>query len=680
MRYGTSTAPKQLTNYERTLEGVLLSRNADSRPWWRCTAAARSRIDSRRPPASGSRVELLGVSAFDEARNPGEPSERELERERGLDAQLESAAVLQSMPGSLGDARAWLPRAHEWAHARLAQRLGEPFASVLAGELWGERSTLPPDLRAEFQETGTVHVLVTAGLHFGAVVAVALAVLSVFAFPRAVTCALAVACIWAFVWWSGGQLPAERAATMATTALFARACGRATFSWNTLAIAALGVALVRPESIATASFALSFSCVGAIFACAGPLDRWFDSQVAIPGRVREALVLSIATQLGTWPLGAAVFLQFTPYAILANLAIVPCVGATMALGAVQLALARVPPLAQAAANLDSWLLVWMVAVVRTLASLPGAAIAMTPAPAWCILAYDAALASAPYLVRRGAVGIAAGALALSALLVVAPPRAFEGRLRVTMLDVGQADAIVVQTPRGHDLLIDAGGRLERGPQGADSNAELVGERIVVPFLLRNGIHALDTLFVSHPHGDHAGGAAPVIRHLRVTRSPTADSGMAVMPIATPSPKRGRGASRSCTRERGCAGSRMTAFRSSSWDPHCRSSPARATTSTRTRSRFCCATERSACSLPATRALRRNGDSWPKAPTCAAPSSKSDITGPHIARRRRFWRQSVPNTRSFPSDAIICSAIRRPPRSRRSNALARRSIAPTKTAR
>ncbi len=467
-------------------------------------------------PPPGARVVIRGrLTPFDEARNPGEPSERELERERGLDAQLESAAVLQSMPGSLGDARAWLPRAHEWAHARLAQRLGEPFASVLAGELWGERSTLPPDLRAEFQETGTVHVLVTAGLHFGAVVAVALAVLSVFAFPRAVTCALAVACIWAFVWWSGGQLPAERAATMATTALFARACGRATFSWNTLAIAALGVALVRPESIATASFALSFSCVGAIFACAGPLDRWFDSQVAIPGRVREALVLSIATQLGTWPLGAAVFLQFTPYAILANLAIVPCVGATMALGAVQLALARVPPLAQAAANLDSWLLVWMVAVVRTLASLPGAAIAMTPAPAWCILAYDAALASAPYLVRRGAVGIAAGALALSALLVVAPPRAFEGRLRVTMLDVGQADAIVVQTPRGHDLLIDAGGRLERGPQGADSNAELVGERIVVPFLLRNGIHALDTLFVSHPHGDHAGGAAPVIRHLRV---------------------------------------------------------------------------------------------------------------------------------------------------------------------
>ena len=292
---------------------------------------------------------------------------------------------------------------------------------------------------------------------------------------------------------------------------------------DTLAIAALGVALVRPESIATASFALSFSCVGAIFACAGPLERWFDSQL----RSRAAFARRwFCRSPRSWARGRWAPPSFFSLRRMRTRQprVVPCVGATMALGAVQLALAWVPPLAQAAANLDSWLLVWMVAVVRTLATLPGAAIAMTPAPAWCILFYDAALASAPYLVRRGAVGIAAGALALSALLgFVAPPRAFEGRMRVTMLDVGQADAIVVQTPRGHDLLIDAGGRLERGPQGADSIAELVGERIVVPFLLRNGIHALDTLFVSHPHGDHAGGAAPVIATCASTSSPTADS-------------------------------------------------------------------------------------------------------------------------------------------------------------
>jgi len=56
-----------------------------------------------------------------------------------------------------------LADAHAWALAQLRARMPEPSATILAGELWGERASLPPELRAEFQETGTVHVLVTAG-------------------------------------------------------------------------------------------------------------------------------------------------------------------------------------------------------------------------------------------------------------------------------------------------------------------------------------------------------------------------------------------------------------------------------------------------------------------------------------------------------------------------------------
>ena len=265
------------------------------------------------PPPIGSRVLLRGrLESFDEPRNPGEPSERDIQRDRGLDARLEAATILSSSPGSALDAGTWLPRAHEWARDRLHARLGEPQAAVVAGELWGARDGLPPALRAEFQETGTVHVLVTAGLHLGVVAALCLAALAALALPRAVACAITATLIWLFVWWSGAQLPAVRAATMATAALAARACGRATFSWNALAIAAAVIALARPASVATASFALSFSCVGAIFACAAPLERWIEARVALPERVREALVLSVATQIGTWPTGAAVFLQFHP--------------------------------------------------------------------------------------------------------------------------------------------------------------------------------------------------------------------------------------------------------------------------------------------------------------------------------------------------------------------------------
>jgi competence protein ComEC len=474
-----------------------------------------ARIRDHTLPA-GARLVVRGrLESFDLPRNPGEPSERDIERERGFDARLAGAEILGSDGATEWNLHAWFSRAHEWAHAQLRERLGEPGASVVAGELWGERSALPPDLRAEFQETGTVHVLVTAGLHLGAVAAIAFALLAMLTAPRWAACIAATAIIWSFVAWSGGQLPAVRAATMATAVLAARAFGRATFSWNALALAALALAFARPASVATASFALSFSCVSAIFVWARPLERWIEARMTLPNRVREALVLSIATQAGVWPLGAATFLQLTPYAVAANLAVVPCVAATMALGGAQLALAWCAPLAQAAANCNSWLLAWMLGTVRVVSALPFAAIPVTPAPPWCIAVYDAALLAAPALWRRGATTLAIAIVALATAYVLWPPRDFEPRLRITVLDVGQADAIVVQTPRGHALLVDAGGRLERGAQSSGSVAELVGERIVVPFLLRHGIHALDAIVLSHPHGDHAGGLAPVLRKLRV---------------------------------------------------------------------------------------------------------------------------------------------------------------------
>jgi hypothetical protein len=174
-------------------------------------------------PEAGARVILRGrLEPFDEARNPDEPSEREIEGERGLGGRLDGSQILGSASGSRWEPRSWLARAHEWAHAHLSERLGEPAASLVAGELWGERGALPPALRTEFQETGTVHILVTAGLHLGAVAALCGVVLTLLAPPRWVACATAIILVWIFVWWSGAQLPAVRAAVMATAALAAR--------------------------------------------------------------------------------------------------------------------------------------------------------------------------------------------------------------------------------------------------------------------------------------------------------------------------------------------------------------------------------------------------------------------------------------------------------------------------
>jgi competence protein ComEC len=465
------------------------------------------------PPLMGARLMVRAKRAlFDEPRNPGEPSERDLQAERGISWRLVGAKIVASSPPDPADASLWIPRLRAWASQRLHATLEEPGATILAGAMWGERGRLPPDLRADFQDTGTVHVLVTAGLHLGVVAALCLGLLRLLHAGRIPASLITIAVVWLYAAFSGDHLPSVRAATMLTFGLIAHAAGREALSWNALAAAAIAIAASDPAAVRSVSFALSFSCVAAILAFAKPIAHALEAR-GLPKLLAELGAVSLATQLGTWPLTAATFLVIAPYAALANVVVVPVVGVVMLVGFVALLAAPVPFAAAAASNVATSLLDWIVACVRGASSLPGAHIIATPPPEWTIALYDAALVAACVALalrrhRRGAWAL----VALAGCLCLWPPRAADHDLRVTVIDVGQADAILIQTPAGHAYLVDAGGRLERGGDGA-SQAEAVGERVVVPFLIRQGIHHLDALLLSHPHGDHAGGLAPVLRTL-----------------------------------------------------------------------------------------------------------------------------------------------------------------------
>ncbi len=466
------------------------------------------------PPLVGATLALRGKRVpFDEPRNPGEPSQRDLEAERGIDARIVRAAILSSEAPDARDATLWIPRARAWASTRLHATLPEPDATILAGAMWGERGPMDHSLRAEFQDTGTVHVLVTAGLHLGVVAALTLGILRTLGCGRVAAALASILVVWLYAAFSGDHLPAVRAATMLSFGLVAHAAGREALSWNALAAAALVLAAVHPASVTSVSFALSFSCVAAILAFAAPLRESFES-AGIPHAVAEIFAVACAAQLGTWPLSAATFLVIAPYAPFANALVVPVVGIAMLVGFTALVATPFPLVTALATNVELSLLDWIVACVRVFGELPGARVIATPPPMWSLVLYDvAAVLAAIALARRTRAGLALVGLACATALCLWPPRATSRDLVVTAIDVGQADALLVRTPSGHAYLVDAGGRLERGATSGGSSAEAVGERIVVPFLIRSGIHHLDALLVSHPHGDHVGGAAPVLREL-----------------------------------------------------------------------------------------------------------------------------------------------------------------------
>jgi competence protein ComEC len=468
------------------------------------------------PVVPGERLVVRGrLVPFDEPRNPGEPSRRELALAQGLAGELAGGEIVERDGVDPRDARAWSARARAALSARLRAVLREPEATIVAGALWGERGTLPADVHDAFQATGTVHVLVTAGLHLGVVAACVLGVLRLFGAPRVGAALAAIPVVAGYAWLSGAHLPSQRAAVMVCVGLLARASGARIASWNALALAAIVVAALWPASVGSVSFALSFSCVASIvlFAepLAGALARW-----ALPARVREALALTIATQIGVWPLSAATFGLLAPYAVLANAVVVPATALAMLGGFATLLLAAVPILEPLVAALTAVDVDAILHVTANVAALPGARIAVAPPPLLAIVGYDVAVICAAQLLfahRRWAVALL---LAASAAVLASTLRLPDGRLTITMLDVGQGDGIVVRTPRGHVIVIDTGGRLERGPDvGGRSPAEIIGERIVLGFLRREGIRRVDLLVETHPHGDHVGGCLSIVQQLRV---------------------------------------------------------------------------------------------------------------------------------------------------------------------
>ncbi len=426
----------------------------------------------------------------------------------------------------------------DWFYAlrqRLAQAISlalpEPEGSLLIGILLGLKTSALRDQYALFQQSGTVHLVVTSGFKV-TVLSGLLAVCATRLLGRRWAILPLLLGILAYVILCGAGPAAVRAGIMGALLVIAPRLGRTYNVYTALAFAALLMSAWSPYVLWDVGFQLSLLGTLGIVLLTPFLAGWLGLLLdRVPGGKlsAELLCVTLAAQVATLPIQIIMFHQVSLVAPVTNLLVVPFLGVLLAMGVLVGVSGLVLPVVGAWAGWICWPLLWLVyQIIARSAALPFASVAVGSLDlvlAW-VYELELGIVVAWLLASPRRVGViersfltsaqrlqsrkaqARWRIAGAALLVIAAGAATfatlpDHRLHLTWLDVGTGgQAMLIQTPAGHTVLLDGGDN----PAALE---EALGQHL--PFWQ----HTIDLALLTNPRQGHLAGLLDVLGHYRV---------------------------------------------------------------------------------------------------------------------------------------------------------------------
>ncbi|HEY1401484.1 MAG TPA: ComEC/Rec2 family competence protein, partial [Terriglobales bacterium] len=501
-------------------------------------------------------------------RNPGAFDYEAYLRDNGI-AVLGSARAhdVDELPGFVGSRiERWRTRIHASIVTKIHELWPPQQAALMDAMVLGEDAFLEGGTRTEFQRSGTYHVLVVSGMNLSILAFVIFWTLRQFHLDQAPASVVTVVVSFGYAFVTGVGPPVWRAALMLAIYLGARFLYRERSMLNALGAAALGVLIFDPHAVFGASFQLTFLSVLIIAAIGIPVlerttqpfaqglrllrftsyDLHVPPEVAqfrldlrlIAGRLRrfigdraclilpgglmritlaggELLFISALMQAGLVLPMAYYFHRATTMGMPANLAVVPLTEVLMPAAVAAVGLGYLSSLiARPAAWLSGLALNLITGTVHWAGGLRVADLRVATPPDIVIVVALAVLGLTMVAVRRSRlvvfiVLVSLASVAAWVALVPPRPQVRPGILEVTSIDVGQGDSILLVTPEGRTVLVDADGL----PHWMHSSFD-IGEQVVSSYLWNRGIEHLDAVVITHDHSDHLGGMPSVIANFR----------------------------------------------------------------------------------------------------------------------------------------------------------------------
>ena len=369
----------------------------------------------------------------------------------------------------------------------------DPARALIAGVVCGRSAELRAQPAGDwFSVTGTAHLIAVSGSHLAIVGYLIEGVLQKTRCSRGLQRILLALTLVAYASFTGASSSAVRACCMVFATLVVNGAGRRRHGASALFVTMSIFVLLRPMVLFDMGFQLSCASVFVIL-CFCPYATYALGELGVPTGIASMLSVTLCSQLATLPITIPAFGAFSLIAPLANAVIGPVVSLLLAVSIVLVPFSLVAPL-------QVWALVVPMIAARCalffeqlFAAVPGASVSVPPDSMWIYLVPCFLGILLVWWPRPQARPMAAGLVCLALLAGIpyiywdrfAPPS-------VTVLDVGQADAILIRQGSAV-VLVDSG----------------LDER-VVSALVRNNVHHIDAVFVTHWDEDHWGGLPDVL--------------------------------------------------------------------------------------------------------------------------------------------------------------------------
>jgi len=512
---------KTKTHYNKDRQRFLLAIKAvkAGRDWQPSSGILSVSVFKRRPDFQyGNEVILEGrLFLMRGATNPGQFDYRKfLERKKifyGLKSKDKDFVKIIGH-GFKNPITVFAYKAKESLKARIDKFIPAKEGLMLKAILLGERQDVDEDIKDTFMKTGTVHILSISGLHVGLLVFLFILLFKLARVPFKIQVFILTFLLVSYCIMVGNRPSIIRSTIMILVFLFGRLLKREQDLLNSLAFSALAILFFRPQQLFDIGFQLSFLTVGSIIYFTPELEGvLIKKRGKTKGKLNlyflRAVSVSFCAWLGSALLVARYFNIVSPITVIANLFVIPLIFFILAISLTFLVFgvfsSTLAIIFSQTCTLGIQILLKIIAIFS---QLPFSYFRIK-SPAWLFIigfyVFLLLFVNRKHLRIKTKYFLIAGLVFVNCFVWHKVLFKQESLLKITFLDVGKADAFVVQFPKGGTMLID----------GAEGYGPDMGRLVVSRFLASEGINRIDMVVATHPHTDHIGGLATILKNFKV---------------------------------------------------------------------------------------------------------------------------------------------------------------------